>query len=498
MLNFYTNQNLIQMKHTLFTLCFFMLQFVFSQDFVIQLEDNKDAQMYPILGDTTEITTDKETLEEVFIVIKKTPTATEDYKISIEGRSEIFTLSNGASKVKVVVSNLDLNGKILKIKNSSDKVVVTTLINLKAIAGAPGDDNNNDTDSNFMTAEAIVSELFPNAQYKQRVGIMIPSNNPNTKYGGNNFVHIFLDGYGNPILRAIPQGSPEKTYVIHVVTSIPEVNYNNIRYNIKQTAGGIDDILLFRNSGKLDGYKQQNVTSYVPYHYEIALTESNKNIVFEVNRGLVNGANLTNTKLSTHTIPIKVYHGSFDIGLISSELENPSYSFIASADDETTGRIKRSDMGNRGIVTTMATFYASPVVFLEKFLFKPKDKNGNKIEIPNYKLTGRNFVSDHKIYERIYPTVGLSINETALENIFYGFNFEAVRGASLFVGWHHGRVNTFNNPTDDFSFNETVISKGDFDINTDKKWKTDFAIGVNLDILVILNLLQQGGSATKL
>ena len=326
---------------------------------------------------------------------------------------------------------------------------------------------------------------------------MIPSSNKNTRYGGSEYVHIFLDGFGNPILRSIPQGSPEKTYVVHIVTSIDEVSFPTVRYNVKQTAGGIDDVLLFRNSGKIDVVNLTSAASYRSYHYEIALTESNKNIVFEIYRGISDGSSLTNTKLSTQTIPIKIYNGSFDIGLISSELENPSYSFVGSAEDATMGKVKQSDMGKRGIVTTMSTFYASPIILLEKYIFKPKDKNGIKIDIPNYKLTGRNFVLDHKIYERIYPAVGLSINEQALENIFYGFNFEAVRGASLFVGWHHGKVNTFSSTNSDFNFNESVISIENFNLNQNQKWKTDFAIGVNLDILVILNLLQQGGSAVK-
>ena len=122
---------------------------------------------------------------------------------------------------------------------------------------------------------------------------------------------------------------------------------------------------------------------------------------------------LTNTKLSTQTIPIKIFHGSFDIGLISSELENPTYTFLASSDD-------------------------------------------------------------------------------ALENIVFVFNWEAVRGASLFVGWHHGKINTFNEVGDDFSFEETVIDKERFDLNKKEAWKTDFTIGFNLDILVLVNLLQKG------
>jgi len=496
------------MKKTLTIIFLFAIQFVISQTFVVKLNNNVAAKEFPIINDKVNIIGHKGELKNIFLTVKEPIPNDKDYKVSIVGQGSTFDLSSEINTIEVKGGDgYDLSGQTIEIIDKDGYKQLVELIVENSIGENDTSDSNEDdidaendeasSQTNFRTPEEIVAELFPDIIYKQRVGLMVSESNENTRFGGERYVHIFLDGYGNPILRSIPQGSPEKTYVVHIVTSVSEVALPNIRYNIKQTAGGIDDLLLFRNTGKLDGFGLTSGSTYKIYHYEIVLTESNKNIVFEVNIGTISDSKLTNTKLSTHTIPIKIYNGSFDVGLISSELENPNYSFVATAGDNSMGKIKDSEGGKRGIVTTMATFYASPIILLEKFIFKPKDKNGNKIDIPNYKLTGRNFVEDHKIYERIYPTVGLSVNEKALENIFYGFNFEAVRGASLFVGWHHGRVNTFNISDTDFSFNESVISKENFDLNTKQTWKTDFAIGVNLDVLVILNLLQQSGSATK-
>lgn len=492
------------MKTTLTIILSLTIQIIVSQTFVIKIAKNDEAREYPVVDNKVTIDEATGELNSIFLVLKEPSPNDRDYEVSIIGQSSTFALLTGQNILEVKGGNgYDFSGQYLEIKDvNRQKWTIQIVVDGTEEAKVPNDnivDNNGDltSDTSFKTPEEIVAELFPDIISRQKVGLMIPSSNKNTRFGGSDYVHIFLDGFGNPIIRSIPQGSPEKTYVVHVVTSLDEEAFITIRYNVKQTAGGIDDLLLFRNSGKLDGFKYTSAKAYRSYHYEIALTESNKNIVFEVNRGESNGKSIENINLSTHTIPIKIYNGSFDIGLISSELASPTYSFIEFADDNALGKIKKADDGKRGIVTTMATFYASPVILLEKFIFKPK-VNGKTVDIPNYKLTGRNFVSDHKIYQRIYPTVGLSINEKALENIFYGFNFEAVRGASLFIGWHHGKVNTFNNTDDDFSFNESVISKENFDLSKNQAWKTNFAIGVNLDILVILNLLQQGGSATKI
>ncbi len=344
----------------------------------------------------------------------------------------------------------------------------------------------------LKTPEEIVQDFFPDLAYKKGLGYYIPKNNSGsnlTSHTGKDYVHIFLDGFGNSILNAIPQGSPEITYIVHIITSVKKNTVDNIRYSVKQTAGDIDDILVFRNTGKLDNFTFEAAgEEYEYYHSEYSLRESNKDIVFEVYKGITDGANTVNTKLNTLTIPIKIYNGSFDIGLIKSDLSNPSFTFYASSTDSNVGNVKENESGSRGMVTAMATFYGSPILAFKRFIL------GQKEQIPTYKLTGRNYVSDHKLFERIYPAVGLSINDNTFENIFYGFNWEVVKGASLFAGWHYGKINTFEIADENFQFESSEITKQQFDLSTKQGWDTDFAIGVNLDVLVILNLLQKGAT----
>jgi hypothetical protein len=130
----------------------------------------------------------------------------------------------------------------------------------------------------------------------------------------------------------------------------------------------------------------------------------------------------------------------------------------------------------------MATFYSSPVIWFEKLL--------SKKSIPNYKLVGRSFLDDHAIYERIYPTIGLSINQDARENLFFGLNWEFARGGSIFIGGHYGGVNTFDS-SGGFQIGITPLTQAQFDYRVGTHMKADWAMGVNLDLLVIRNLLRQ-------
>src|ERR1051326_7189074 len=120
----------------------------------------------------------------------------------------------------------------------------------------------------------------------------------------------------------------------------------------------------------------------------------------------------------------------------------------------------------------MYTFYLSPVVLIEK-LFMPS-------KVQNYKVEGRSFVDDHKIYERIYPTAGIRLNDRLLEDVFLGGKWEFIRGGSLFIGYHSGRINVLN-VDKSFEFEKTYITQSSFDLKTNTKRKGDFCIGLNLD-----------------
>ncbi|HEY1165752.1 MAG TPA: hypothetical protein VGE90_11315, partial [Chitinophaga sp.] len=78
-----------------------------------------------------------------------------------------------------------------------------------------------------------------------------------------------------------------------------------------------------------------------------------------------------------------------------------------------------------------------------------------------------------------------------LENIFYGVNWEIVRGGGIFFGWHWGKVTTFR--TDgDFKFEKTAISAAEFELRKNEEWRTKFSIGVNVDPIIIARLFSGG------
>src|SRR5690606_20085419 len=93
---------------------------------------------------------------------------------------------------------------------------------------------------------------------------------------------------------------------------------------------------------------------------------------------------ITKTVLESYTIKMSpVYHGSFDVGFIKTDLSNPAFSLVQ-LPNSTDQVVKFTDDSPKGVVTIMASFYVSPVILLQSVFGKKK--------IPFYKLTGRSFL----------------------------------------------------------------------------------------------------------
>jgi hypothetical protein len=353
---------------------------------------------------------------------------------------------------------------------------------------------------NNVTAEGN----FPKTSALQELGLLFPSFEATAfgfkitssrlaayPYLGDQYSHIFLDQFGNSLLGAIPQGISNRQYIVHVFYLTNSVNQSQITYSVKQTKGSFSSALVFNNAGQIPNVGTQGADGTTPEikfiwaHQEFLLRTATDDIEFEVSRNILETKELLNINsnmVAKHKIEMsKVFHGSFDVGLINTTLANPTFELLPSVDDPNKTVIKQSDKGNRGVVTAMATLYTSPIILIEKYLL---GKN-----IPNYKLTGRNFLDDHKIWERIFPAIGVAISDKAFKNLFFGANWELARGASVFAGVHYGEVNTFNADVN-FKFEQTVINEADFKLRQNKEWKHSFAIGANLDILIITNLFR--------
>lgn len=342
-----------------------------------------------------------------------------------------------------------------------------------------------------ITAQQRIGQLFPEMIVKP-YGIIIPtsSSTTSTAYKGDNFVHIFYDQNGGLLLSTVPQGISNKQYVVHVIYMTDKDQPTRIDYSIEQTAGEYSDALVFWNDGQLSTFQYQSGKNekiiYEWKHKEQLLSTSTSDIKFNLYRNVITAAEpftIDKKLMASGVIKMsKVYHGSFNIGIVNSRLSNPTFTMVESPWDSSQYVVKQSESGSRIVITGMATFYASPVIWFEKLILRR--------EIASYKLTGRNFLDDHKIYERIYPVVGLSLDNHARQNLFYGMNWEFARGGAIYFGVHYGRVNTFDT-SGDFVIGSTPITQRGFDFRNGTKMQADWAFGFNLDLIVVRNLLRQ-------
>jgi|GEM_PF-1157172 len=326
-----------------------------------------------------------------------------------------------------------------------------------------------------------------------------------TKYPGRKYAHLFFDQAGNSLLSTVPQGISNRQYVVHVIYMSKKSYPGRITYSVRQTKGEFSDELVFRNSDEPNVVLQSKQCDLEWASSEWLLSTSTSNIEFNILRNITGNnkqtddPETTTSSVATHTIKMtKVYHGSIDVGLVNSTLENPTFTLVTAPDVDTLKVVKRSGGGNRGIVTLMATFYTSPFYWFKR-----------KGSVPDYKRTGRNFLDDHRWYERIYPCMGVGISDRAFENLFFGLNWEVARGGSLFFGAHYGRVNTYTPTTDDFEFGTTHVTPAQFDLASDTKWQLSpklsdlsklsmdqFCFGANIDLRLITRLFSAGGSGS--
>jgi len=377
-----------------------------------------------------------------------------------------------------------INGKIVVLEDKNDgspKIpVASVLFNQPA----------NTTGKNPATSSLTSPQSAINIKYYRHTtyGYIDPKD-PNT-------VHLFFDMFGNNLFETIPPGIPNHKYEVHIVYPAYSDQPDDIVYSVKQTGGTPNNgTLLFQNTGilsSLSGTFQSKTLnqSGSAKNYDIwkvadfYLGNAQDDIPFTITSSVIgDDGKKTTGDVASYTIKMSsIYHGSFDVGLINSSLRNPTFTLTNAPDGSANQVIKTTDDGKRGMVSVMATFYTSPIILLEKYIFHVKD-------IPDFKLAGRDFLDDHKIYERLYPTIGVSINERAFDNLFYGFNWEISRGLSIFGGRHWGKINTF---TMNGYTPGQVITQAQFNYYTNTKWATAWAYGIKLDVLVITNLIGSG------
>ncbi len=376
----------------------------------------------------------------------------------------------------------DIAESEIKVSEFDEKNTEVSSVVFKIMKTLNAADDNDENDDKHLAPLAEWIETSMKDYKVTRIGLQ--------KGDEEHIVHIFLDEFGNNMFTTMPQGISGCQYLVHIFYKGYSDKPDNVSYSINQKSGSFTGGLLINNSGILSkipaNFQKEETNGYDVWHEKTFLLPiSETDISFDVVVTKKDEKNkVANVVLNTYTIKMApLYHVSMDIGLINSQLSNTTYTLVESPSNAAEKIVKETNSKPQGLVTVMATFYTSPIVLIEKLFFKNIGK-----KIPEYKLTGRNFFDDHKIYERIYPTVGVSISSKVFDNLFFGLNWEIARGLSLFGGGHWGKVNTFELPN--YKTGITVVNQSEFDYYTNKKWKVDWAYGVKLDILVITNLFK--------
>jgi hypothetical protein len=425
----------------------------------------------------TDITVDKPEIKQIIL----TYTLPDKYTLIINSPEGAKPYTNALSGKPIVFTN-DIAGKNITLElKKDDKTEKKWSFFIKKVtpaanAGTGTAANTQKPPAGTKTFDQLIEEmkLLNNEQFDAKGGRLTPFGYVD-KEGR---IHIYIDYRGNNLLTTIPQGIADAQYVVHVLSPKSE-DETLPTYTIKQRTGSFNDALNFRNSDAAKFTTQNDGTDGIR-DQPFLLSTSTENISFDL-VSVKKGADDEFIRKPVESYTIKMtptYQGSFDIGLVKSELANPTYSLVTSPDG-LSQTVKVTDNGeSEGVATLMATFYYSPVVILESIF--------GKKPVPFYKLNGRNFLDDHKIYERFYPTVGVGLSDKVFENLFIGINWEVVRGFALFYGWNYRKVNTFNMPG--FEEGVTTVTEDQFNYYTNEKWKTKPAYGIKLDLLVVMGL----------
>ncbi|MDD2987137.1 hypothetical protein [Flavobacterium sp.] len=431
-------------------------------------------------------------------------TPAKNYKLDVNDQQKDF-LSDGQYST-FFDFNFDIREIGITILNTSGNAVALPFILKKPQIDAGS--QNQSTGTGIFPVEKnatdyVLNKLLDGYTLTNMPGIgniikkVSTANNLNylSNYIGENYIHLFFDQNGNSIISSIPIGISRANYVVHIVYLAPENNLSLIDYSINQSLADINEGVIIRGEGSLGNNLNlqsgsgTTTTKLVWKHTELLLTGSSNDIKFDIVRNIyqLNNGQLsisnTNTVASRIIKIKKTYHGSLDVGIISTNLENPTFSLVNSPLDPNVKVVSRTNGGNRVLASAMYTFYVSPVILIQRYILGDK-------KIKNYQLEGRNFVEDHEIYQRIYPTFGIGLSDRLLDNLFGGFKWEFVRGGSVFVGYNWSKVNVLNVDAD-FEYGNSTITQESFDLKKDNRFRRDFCFGLNLDTRIIFNLFQK-------
>ncbi|MBE5322048.1 hypothetical protein IM793_23030 [Pedobacter sp. MR2016-19] len=370
---------------------------------------------------------------------------------------------------------------ILKLKSTaSDKGITYTILKAKATAPANTTSSTSPPKMSVQATDLLNDEQL-NDYFKSNY---LDNDYKLTDVGYKKkdeiyTIHIFFDQLGNPLFSSVPTGIQRKYhYKIHIL--YPKYLFESGRFLFKQTAGTLTDEDLYYNSavtaGKAadgksqsenQGQTQKDMTiidhsiTMLPTSDELAF-----NILYFKGGNPAEPVQLNSTKIKKTAF----YKGSFDVGILYTWLNNPTFTSVNSPADASKQTLKVTNDKPAIIGSFMYTLYVSPVN-----LIFPEGRDGRR-----FNAWGRSYLDDEGSFIRkIYPCLGVGLSGELLTNWFFGLNIQPMQGFGIFAGKNVRKVNTFDMPG--LIPGETLISTEQFNYYQNTKTKSNWTIGIVLD-----------------
>ncbi len=308
-----------------------------------------------------------------------------------------------------------------------------------------------------------------------RLKLSIAFNNPyNHK---KDRVSLFFDERGK-LLNSLPVNVDANDYFyMYVVCPVKEEN----NYRINTLEGDFSPVDLsirpFTKPITLAQATSENDKDFEPVTYTVTELRAGPftsehfkfQIAFDSTNGKVFNGPAYSMKIN------KLHHVGVGVSIIRSTLGSPDFRVAPLTAGGNT--IEQYNEGDRTMLTFNVMWYWS---VLHQ---KPK---GNVV------TSGRDILKDDPTFslKRVFPTIGVTIDNKFSENFFAGFVYEFARGGSIIAGMHYGRVKQLADQN--FVLGQDTFLGGDADIRTNKVYKPALFLGVNIDTRIFNTLFGRG------
>jgi hypothetical protein len=176
--------------------------------------------------------------------------------------------------------------------------------------------------------------------------------------------------------------------------------------------------------------------------------------------------------LRSQSIPINpLYHAGLGISVVRSQVPSPTFAVVPL--DATRNTLQQINAGRRSIAVLTGVLYWN--------ILSPDFYRGGAI------TRGRDPVKESRIWDRVFPMVGIGVEKKLTDNVFVGGTFEIARGAGITAGWHYGKTTVLADPK--FVLGTTVFTGEAKDIKTSSVSDNSTFVGVTVDTRLVAGIL---------